>query len=153
LGKIVNNGAGSYVYFHYLSYVGIGLPRDFWHCKRLCMLLWVQLMKWEYKDVDFETGLTYLALLNQFGDEGWELVLIDHQREYAIFKRPKTETLTEVAEWENHHCPPDTSIGDCLMLRLHYNNSHPEDSYYSIISHKTGAAIVVSFCPWCGEKI
>ena len=109
--------------------------------------------KWEYKDINFGTSNYHLALLNQFGDEGWELVQIDRQREYAIFKRPKTEQPDEVTEWENHQCPPDTSIGDCLMLRLHYNNSHPEDSYYSIISHSTGAAIVVSFCPWCGDDI
>ena len=111
--------------------------------------------KWEYKVHQFDRHMPYLAKFDEFGDEGWELVQVDYDCELgtSIFKRPKTETLTEVMEWENHHCPPDTSIGDSFMLRSYYNNSHPEDSYYFIISHETGAANVVSFCPWCGEEL
>lgn len=117
--------------------------------------------KWEYLGNAFKLTdgdvVVYEDMFNDKGDLGWELICIlnhpDPLQHIAIFKRPKTETVIEVTEWENHYCVPDTSIGDGFMLRLCYNHSHPEESYYFITNHETGADIVVSFCPWCGEKL
>ncbi len=114
-----------------------------------------KLEEWEYYNFYpfYKTGMEMSELMKILLEDGWKLTQFDSGTEQATFRRPKAETSREVMEWENHHCTPDTSIGDSFMLHPHYNNSHPEDSYYFIISHTTGTAIVVSFCPWCGEKL
>lgn len=45
--------------------------------------------KWEYCYTPFNPGMNYIAHFNKKGDEGWELVLCDFDKEIAIFKRPK----------------------------------------------------------------
>ena len=51
--------------------------------------------KWEYLAVngsDYRDNITNIVkqnLLNQLGNQGWELVCYDHHSSSLIFKRPK----------------------------------------------------------------
>ena len=106
--------------------------------------------KWEYKDINFGTSNYHLALLNQFGDEGWELVQIDHQREYAIFKRPKAEKLTEVTGDMPHRCHQMIEApGSESQLNYYRFPRCPENNYYYL----SDPAYPIAFCPWCGDDI
>lgn len=52
-------------------------------------------MKWEYHQLVTDTFAEGVALLNNLGDEGWELVTaFKTEREHSmfLFKRPKSNT-------------------------------------------------------------
>ena len=54
--------------------------------------------KWEYKTVTVNTYLSYGFNLNDYGEEGWELVAIQEAfggGNYYTFKRPIPEVLNE----------------------------------------------------------
>ncbi len=108
--------------------------------------------KWEYKDIKFGKSNYHLALLNQFGDEGWELVQIDHQREYAIFKRPKTETLTEVTGDILHRCPSIINSSLVEDNLLYHSSGDPNQSYHYLLLKDRGV-VWIGYCPWCGDDI
>jgi len=107
--------------------------------------------QWEYKDVDFETGQTYLALLNRFGDEGWELVQIDHQREYAIFKRPKEEQSDKVTDDMPHRCPSMPTTRQAEVHLKYHSSATPNQCYHYLILEDR--VVWIGYCPWCGDDI
>ena len=108
--------------------------------------------KWEYKDVTYEDGETYSAMLNRFGDEGWELVQINYKREQATFKRPKTETLTEVTGDILHRCPSIINSSLVEDNLLYHSSGDPNQSYHYLLLKDRGV-VWIGYCPWCGEDI
>lgn len=113
--------------------------------------------QWEYLGRAFKVSVGYEDILNEKGSVGWELVCTiphpDPLETIAVFKRPKGQTSNEATESQYHSCARGTSIGDGFMLRYYYHKRHPEDSYHFIRDHETGRGVVISFCPWCGEKL
>jgi len=88
------------------------------------------------------------------GAEGWEIALVfNHETDYyiAVFKRPKTETSSNVTDDMPHRCQVimETPLAEDNLK--YHSTAIPGQSYhYLLIDDRV---IQIDYCPWCGEKI